>query len=304
MLIYSLYIRSQWECIVNIFHGKFYLSPYVHSNDLITLLYHNHHLSDIFHWHKLSILLYIYKTASPDKLYSFASMTPVVPEIKGQLIVITNFTTLVFHLSLITWLIACHIMMDWSHDNPFSFPVSCVVNNPICQLPCAKVSIVMLGCFYCEFNSVASERYQVISVIFNHIIVYAIEMACMWTGQVLIGDKSTSIQVMAGCCQAPSHYLNQCWTSFMTQYVVIGPQWVKQASRQVVHWAVKLEALCAKHGLFGSHFGTCGLYITVKCHETPFQINTLRLRQYGCHLTDGIFKFSELKIVVFQFTFH
>ena len=40
-------------------------------------------------------------------------------------------------------------------------------------------------------------------------------------------DKSTLVQVMNWCCQATSHYLNQCWPSSMSPYGVTRPQWVK-----------------------------------------------------------------------------
>ena len=39
--------------------------------------------------------------------------------------------------------------------------------------------------------------------------------------------KSTLVHVMAWCRQATSHYLSQCWTSSLSPYGVIGPQWVK-----------------------------------------------------------------------------
>ena len=39
-------------------------------------------------------------------------------------------------------------------------------------------------------------------------------------------DKSTLVQVMAWCCLAPSHYLNQCWPRSPTPYGVTRPQWV------------------------------------------------------------------------------
>ena len=39
-------------------------------------------------------------------------------------------------------------------------------------------------------------------------------------------DKSTLVQVMAWCRQAPSHYLNQCWPRSPMPYGVTRPQWV------------------------------------------------------------------------------
>ena len=42
-------------------------------------------------------------------------------------------------------------------------------------------------------------------------------------------DKSTSVQVMAWCRQATSHYLNQCWLRSMIPHGVTRPQWVNLA---------------------------------------------------------------------------
>ena len=42
-------------------------------------------------------------------------------------------------------------------------------------------------------------------------------------------DKSTLVQLMAWCHQAPSHYLNQCWPRPMSPYGVTRPQWVNFA---------------------------------------------------------------------------
>ena len=43
----------------------------------------------------------------------------------------------------------------------------------------------------------------------------------------LSDDKSTLVQVMAWCCQATSHYLNQCWPRSLPPYGITRPQWVK-----------------------------------------------------------------------------
>ena len=42
----------------------------------------------------------------------------------------------------------------------------------------------------------------------------------------LTDDKSTSVQIMAWCRQATSHYLNQCWPRSPTPYGITRPQWV------------------------------------------------------------------------------
>ena len=42
----------------------------------------------------------------------------------------------------------------------------------------------------------------------------------------LTDDKSTLVQVMAWCRQAPSHYLSQCWPRSLSPYDITRPQWV------------------------------------------------------------------------------
>ena len=46
------------------------------------------------------------------------------------------------------------------------------------------------------------------------------------SSQILTDEKSTLVQVMAWCHQATSHYLSQCWPSFLSPYGIIRPQWV------------------------------------------------------------------------------
>ena len=50
--------------------------------------------------------------------------------------------------------------------------------------------------------------------------------ALRWMPQDLTDDKSTLVQVMAWCRQAPSHSLNQCWPTSPTPYGVTRPLWV------------------------------------------------------------------------------
>ena len=52
------------------------------------------------------------------------------------------------------------------------------------------------------------------------------EIALRWKPQNLTFKKSTSVQVMAWCHQAPSHYLNQCWPRSMSPFGINRPQWV------------------------------------------------------------------------------
>ena len=54
------------------------------------------------------------------------------------------------------------------------------------------------------------------------------EIALRWMPLDLTDDKSTSVQVMAWCRQATSHYLNQCWPRSPTPYGVTRPQWSQQ----------------------------------------------------------------------------
>ena len=51
--------------------------------------------------------------------------------------------------------------------------------------------------------------------------------ALRWMPQKLTDGKSTLVEVMAWCCQATTHYLNQCWPRSPTPYGVTRPQWVK-----------------------------------------------------------------------------
>ena len=51
--------------------------------------------------------------------------------------------------------------------------------------------------------------------------------ALMLMPQKTCDDKSTLVQVKACCCQATSHYLNQCWPSLMMPNGITRPEWVK-----------------------------------------------------------------------------
>ena len=56
------------------------------------------------------------------------------------------------------------------------------------------------------------------------------EITIRWVLQHLTDHKSTLLQVMAWCRQAPSHYLSQCWPRSLSSYDITRPQWVKQIS--------------------------------------------------------------------------
>ena len=52
----------------------------------------------------------------------------------------------------------------------------------------------------------------------------------------LTDDYSTSIQVMTWCRQATSHYLSQCWSSFMSPYNITSPRWVNSCPSFPYRW--------------------------------------------------------------------
>ena len=51
-------------------------------------------------------------------------------------------------------------------------------------------------------------------------------IALMFRPGNIFDEKSTLLQVMAWCLQAPSHYLSQCWPGSMSPYDVNRPQWI------------------------------------------------------------------------------
>ena len=63
----------------------------------------------------------------------------------------------------------------------------------------------------------------------NGICRYSNNNALTWMPHDLTDGRSTLVQVMAWCCQAPSHYLSQRWSSSMSPYGVTRPQWVNTA---------------------------------------------------------------------------
>ena len=50
-----------------------------------------------------------------------------------------------------------------------------------------------------------------------------------------IHDKSTSVQVMAWCHEATSHYLSQCLPRFISPYGITRSQCVKHKNHQISH---------------------------------------------------------------------
>ena len=49
------------------------------------------------------------------------------------------------------------------------------------------------------------------------------EIALIWMSMDFTDDQSTLVHVMAWCRQATSHYLSQCWLSFLSPYGVTRP---------------------------------------------------------------------------------
>ena len=76
---------------------------------------------------------------------------------------------------------------------------------------------------------------KILYVIFKWILVIdrwgiSFEIALILMSLDCTDDQSTLLQAMAGCRQATSHYLSQCWPRYMTPYDVTRPQWVKDES--------------------------------------------------------------------------
>ena len=61
------------------------------------------------------------------------------------------------------------------------------------------------------------------------------EIALSWILQILTNKKSTLVQVMAWCCQAPSHCLSQWWSRSQSPCAVTRPQWVNLYKSWCLH---------------------------------------------------------------------
>ena len=48
-------------------------------------------------------------------------------------------------------------------------------------------------------------------------------------------DKSALVQIMAGCCPAPSHYLSQCWPRSPSPYGLSTPQLVRLSKFRILN---------------------------------------------------------------------
>ena len=88
-----------------------------------------------------------------------------------------------------------------------------------------KINSLVLGRCDCDFKLV------IFKLIIKAILSISCEIALkVVNAQELTGDQSTLFQVMAWCHQATSHYLNQCWQSYMMPYGITRLQWVNKSS--------------------------------------------------------------------------
>ena len=105
------------------------------------------------------------------------------------------------------------------------------------------------------FNSLTPGRFEwkfgyVIFKVILVILGYGVQcqVALIWMSMELTDDKSTLVQVMAWCHQAPSHYLSQCWPRSTSPYGVARPQWVNQ-------WCAKCILRNIKNVFVLTHWG-------------------------------------------------
>ena len=103
-----------------------------------------------------------------------------------------------------------------------------------------------------------------------------------WMPLDLTDDKSTSVQKMAWCRQATSHYLSQCWPRFMSPYGVTRSQWVKltvvkrchinslvQDSSNSSVLAMELLQSCTKLSIWWNISGSKFAQVTACCLTAP-----------------------------------
>ena len=135
-------------------------------------------------------------------------------------------------------------------------------------------------------NSLAPGRSECESKngIFNLVLLIGIfrssrDNALRWMPQDRTDDKSTLVQVMAWCRQAPSHYLSQCWLSPLSPYGVARPQWVNSL---VPGWCGSyFQNILFQLGLGFCLLSPSGHFFTR--HGRPWSNPTLDIGQYcGC----------------------
>ena len=99
------------------------------------------------------------------------------------------------------------------------------------NLACKGVNLLTPGRTQCDFKNVIFNL-----ALFIGIFKSTYDNVLRWMPEDLTDDKSTLVQVMVGCRQATSHYLNQCcWPSSLSSYGITGPQWVKD---WLINWVL------------------------------------------------------------------
>ena len=82
---------------------------------------------------------------------------------------------------------------------------------------------------------------------------YHLWIVLRWISLDLSDDKSTLVQVMAWCRQAPSHYLSHCWPRSLSPYGVIRPQWVNPCGAETTIFQTNLgkyHSYCCSGSLY------------------------------------------------------
>ena len=138
------------------------------------------------------------------------------------------------------------IFVTYKHFEP-NLINFCLFHIESLEVNCSLLWINSTPCYTAPFapvywiNSLAPGKFELNfrHAIFKRILVIddwgiSCEIALTWKPQDLTDDKSTLVQVMAWCRQATSHYLSQCWPSFLSPYGITRPPWVKY------HWFICL----------------------------------------------------------------
>ena len=112
-----------------------------------------------------------------------------------------------------------------------------VITGSTTQVPSHMFNSLTPGRFEWNFSYLI---FQIISVIDGWGI--SCELALRWMSLDLTDNKSTLVQVMAWCCQATSHYLDQCWPRSPTPYGVTRPQRVNSVWPSDTIWRHRSES--------------------------------------------------------------
>ena len=95
------------------------------------------------------------------------------------------------------------------------------------------------------------------------------EIALRWMPEDLTDDKSTLVQVMAWCRQAPSHYLSQCWPRSISPNGVTRPQWIN-----LTHMNCNSQVWTGWYFLSACKVLPLGPLLPTKISQTTIQFNT------------------------------